>query len=63
MEPCDRYPHLTLRHSSGAGDFLTERCSGQRPLELFSAVAALGSHKIFILGDWNFAPDEFPIAS
>eukprot|EP00971_Amphidinium_carterae_P152720 3027054-Amphidinium_carterae.3 len=30
-------------------------------LELFAAVAALGNRMIFILGDWNFAPDDFPI--
>eukprot|EP00971_Amphidinium_carterae_P276850 5494340-Amphidinium_carterae.1 len=32
-------------------------------IELFSAVAALGNRKIFawVLGDWNFAPDEFPM--
>eukprot|EP00971_Amphidinium_carterae_P021421 422484-Amphidinium_carterae.1 len=30
-------------------------------MELFGVVAALGNRKIFILGDWNFEPDEFPI--
>eukprot|EP00971_Amphidinium_carterae_P304080 6042881-Amphidinium_carterae.1 len=30
-------------------------------IELFGAVAALGNRKIFIVGDWNFAPDDFPI--
>eukprot|EP00971_Amphidinium_carterae_P274152 5440799-Amphidinium_carterae.1 len=30
-------------------------------IELFSAVAALGSRKIFIIGDRNFEPDELPI--
>eukprot|EP00971_Amphidinium_carterae_P166346 3296784-Amphidinium_carterae.1 len=30
-------------------------------IELFGAVAALGNRKIFLLGDWNFAPDDFPI--
>eukprot|EP00971_Amphidinium_carterae_P121223 2400831-Amphidinium_carterae.2 len=30
-------------------------------LEIFSAVAALGNRQIFILGDWNFEPDNFPI--
>eukprot|EP00971_Amphidinium_carterae_P252075 5004947-Amphidinium_carterae.2 len=28
---------------------------------VFGAVAALGNRKIFILGDWNFEPGEFPI--
>eukprot|EP00971_Amphidinium_carterae_P176904 3507770-Amphidinium_carterae.1 len=30
-------------------------------LEIFAAVAALGNRQIFILGDWNFEPDNFPI--
>eukprot|EP00971_Amphidinium_carterae_P070860 1401570-Amphidinium_carterae.1 len=30
-------------------------------LEIFAAVAALGNRQIFILGDWNFEPDDFPI--
>eukprot|EP00971_Amphidinium_carterae_P094788 1875804-Amphidinium_carterae.2 len=30
-------------------------------LELFAAVAAPGNRQIFLLGDWNFEPDNFPI--
>eukprot|EP00971_Amphidinium_carterae_P244890 4862168-Amphidinium_carterae.2 len=30
-------------------------------LEIFAAVAALGNRQVFILGDWNFEPDDFPI--
>eukprot|EP00971_Amphidinium_carterae_P221807 4403169-Amphidinium_carterae.2 len=30
-------------------------------LEIFSAVAALGNRQIFMLGDWTFVPDNFPI--
>eukprot|EP00971_Amphidinium_carterae_P155146 3076594-Amphidinium_carterae.4 len=33
-------------------------------MEIFAAVAAvaaLGNRQIFILGDWNFVPDNFPI--
>eukprot|EP00971_Amphidinium_carterae_P290255 5763126-Amphidinium_carterae.1 len=30
-------------------------------VEIFAAVAALGNRQIFILGDWNFEPDNFPI--
>eukprot|EP00971_Amphidinium_carterae_P094020 1860528-Amphidinium_carterae.1 len=30
-------------------------------LEIFAAVAAFGNRQIFILGDWNFEPDSFPI--
>eukprot|EP00971_Amphidinium_carterae_P033396 657738-Amphidinium_carterae.1 len=30
-------------------------------MEIFAAVAALGNRQIFILGDWNFEPDNFPI--
>eukprot|EP00971_Amphidinium_carterae_P300159 5963890-Amphidinium_carterae.1 len=30
-------------------------------METFAAVAALGNRQIFILGDWNFEPDNFPI--
>eukprot|EP00971_Amphidinium_carterae_P161301 3198382-Amphidinium_carterae.1 len=30
-------------------------------MEIFAAVAALGNRQIFILGDWNFEPDNFSI--
>eukprot|EP00971_Amphidinium_carterae_P348864 6490709-Amphidinium_carterae.2 len=30
-------------------------------MEIFATVAALGNRQIFILGDWNFEPDNFPI--
>eukprot|EP00971_Amphidinium_carterae_P069640 1378292-Amphidinium_carterae.1 len=30
-------------------------------MEIFAAVAALGNRQIFVLGDWNFEPDSFPI--
>eukprot|EP00971_Amphidinium_carterae_P065757 1303048-Amphidinium_carterae.1 len=30
-------------------------------MEIFAAVAAHGNRQIFILGDWNFEPDSFPI--
>eukprot|EP00971_Amphidinium_carterae_P134156 2658197-Amphidinium_carterae.1 len=30
-------------------------------MEILAAVAAVGNRQIFVLGDWNFEPDSFPI--
>eukprot|EP00971_Amphidinium_carterae_P059735 1181704-Amphidinium_carterae.4 len=59
---------MVLAHSR----FLRKKTSGSKtskktPLVArvlgfeYQTVAALGNRKIFILGDWNFAPDDFPI--
>eukprot|EP00971_Amphidinium_carterae_P185752 3687885-Amphidinium_carterae.1 len=54
-----RLIHFQCRYSSDnprAPELNRELC-----LENFAAVAALGNRRVFILGDWNFAPDDFPI--
>eukprot|EP00971_Amphidinium_carterae_P117001 2317112-Amphidinium_carterae.1 len=66
-----RWAHHLLPYDHGLHVFNVYGYSSDKPrapelnrelcLELFAAVAALGNRMIFILGDWNFAPDDYPI--